>query len=1665
MSSGFQQVLDHIRSSADSEARKGRLFERLMKRYFSVDPIYGERFSKVWLWSEWAAARADFDGTDTGIDLVAEERGGGHCAIQCKCYAPGTQISKPSLDSFIAASAREPFTARIFVDTGDSWGPNAVKTIRALKPACTVLRFGDLADRPIHWPDLVRGQPEDLALRREPFSLRPHQQAAFDDVVAGFKDQDRGKLIMACGSGKTFTALRIAEALAGAGGRVLYLVPSISLLAQSMREWATQKALAHRYLGVCSDTRAGRNDEDASLQELEIPVTTDPHAISRALRIHQQRRAQGANPSQDKKREGPAFSQETARDGPVPSQEATRADALTVVFCTYQSLPVLERAQGDGAPPFDLVLCDEAHRTTGVERPGDKTSPFVLVHDGRRIRAAKRLYMTATPRLYTEGTKSKAASHAAEVFSMDDPAIYGPELHRLPFSRAVEQGLLSDYKVVVLAMSERHVDAALQAHLAADGGEINITDAAKIVGCWQALQNPENRRRGERPIQPLTRAIAFTNTIAASKRLANHWDGIVGHAVEALPPEGRPRAFRCSTEHVDGQHNALERKARIEWLKGADEGACRILSNARCLSEGIDVPALDAVLFMSPKSSHVDIVQAVGRAMRKAEGKEYGYIVLPIAVPAGVSAAAVLDDNERFAAVWSVLRALRSHDDRFDAEINRIDLNNTPTSRIIFSTGDGGDDAGMGGEPNTADLPFPPMDLPPGAIFAKIVEKCGDRKYWETWAKDVADIFTRLVQRIDGLLGASGNEALREWFDAFHEELKASINDAVSRANAVEMMAQHILTRPVFEALFEHYDFAAANPVAQALDALRKDFGEFGLENEVRDLERFYESVRLRARGLDNSAARQRVLMELYEKFFAAALKKDADRLGIVYTPVEVVDFILASADHALRSEFGRGLSDQGVHVLDPFTGTGIFLVRLLQSALVRDADLERKYREELHANELVLLAYYIAAVHIEEAFHGRRGAGTDYRPFNGIALTDTFNLHTDRASFPRDWLPDNSERVERQQSLPIQVIVGNPPWSAAQRSSADENPNVDYPEMERRIADTYAVRSNATLKNSLYDSYKMAIRWASDRIGEQGLVAFVSNGSWIDGNVDSGVRACLAEEFSAIHVLNLRGNARTSGELRRREGDNVFDQGSRAPVAITVLVRNPNAVHKGCRILYRDIGDYMKREDKLKFLRDAGSIAGIDDWREIAPNRHHDWIDQRSEDFQKLHPLGSKEVKAGKGEEALFRLFSNGYKTGRDAYLYNFSRESCAENARLGANDYMRAMQVAEEHPQYRLDSIVKDHSSKMHWDPKLKDNLQKRKSVSFNIEKVSKVQYRPFVKQYCYVEPIFAQRTAQMDSIFPMPDGENRAICVPGVGSTKPFSVLAVDSMPDLHLVAFGQCFPRYRYQAPSNARFNAPPSQSPEAERQAGNASSSNAAFNTPPSQPLEAAGDTAARPLPAFQEQLPVLPDALQRFDNITDAALRKFRAHYRDPAITKDAVFDYAYGLLHAPDYRRRFANDLSKALPRIPLAEDFQAFAQAGNQLMALHLGYETCPEHRLELTFTGEGAPKAHHFRIGKQKMRFTDAAQSTLILNDHLRLTGIPQEAHHYEVNGRTPLEWLIDRYRITQDPHSGIINDPNAYFDQPQDLIPTFRRIVHLSMETARIVAQLPAVGLDS
>ena len=836
------------------------------------------------------------------------------------------------------------------------------------------------------------------------------------------------------------------------------------------------------------------------------------------------------------------------------------------------------------------------------------------------------------------------------------------------------------------------------------------------------------------------------------------------------------------------------------------------------------------------------------------------------------------------------------------------------------------------------------------------------------------------------------------------------------------MMAQHILTKPVFDALFEDYDFSARNPMALALDNLRKDFAEFGLENETKDLEGFYDSVRMRAQGIDNSEGRQKVLSELYENFFVTALRKEADRLGIVYTPVEVVDFVLHSANEILQDEFGESLSDEEVHIIDPFTGTGTFLARLLQFDLIQPDDLERKYREELHANELVLLAYYIAAVNIEEVFRGRRGEDRGYEPFTGIVLTDTFNLNKaeDPTLFPREWLPDNNERAEKQQKLPIQVIVGNPPWSAGQRSSADDNPNVDYPELEKRVRDTYVERSTATLRNSLYDTYKMAIRWATDRISEQGVIAFVTNGSWIDGNADTGIRACLVEEFSAVHVLHLRGNQRTQGERSRREGGKVFGSGSRAPVAITIFVKNPNVPHEGCKIQYRDIGDYLSREDKLEILSEAKSIKGISDWQTIIPDAHYDWIDQRSDAFGKFYPLGTKEAKAGRVDNAIFRLYSRGLATSRDVYLYNFSRDACADNARRMTQDYLTALSEVKANPKLIASEVARRHSSNLKWDLNLQNNLERKKRGEFEESYIRKVMYRPFVAMNCYADYTFINSKYQQDRIFPDSSSENRVICATGIGSTKVFSAFMTDTLPDLELISKGQCFPRWRYPQPVDAP----------------NTTNEFQGFNKIPG-----------------------------RIDNISDTALRTFRDHYGDAAITKDNIFDYIYGILHAPSYRKQFANDLSRMIPRIPYAPDFRAFAEAGKALADLHLNYETCEQYPnlsvepLKPSLLWEEKPE--HFRLGTRAMRFADKEErTTLIINEHVCVSGIPEEAHRYVVNGRTPLEWFIDRYKIKQDRNSGIINDPNGWFEHPHDLVTAIERIVYVSVESTKIIDSLPS-----
>ena len=1389
----------------------GSAFEDLCTAFLTHDPVQAGQFRSVRRYADWALEQG-LPATDTGIDLVAElqDDPGHFAAIQCKFLEAGGSIPKKEIDSFLGASGRSEFHRRVWIDTtGRPWSRNAEETLRVQEKPVQRIGLHYLKASPIDWAAYVASG--EVGQREPQKTPRPHQREAIESALAHLNTPGtRGKLLMACGTGKTLVGLRIAERIAGEGGRILVLMPSLALLSQTLRSWLDDATMPIRAFAVCSDSQTGRprrsaaDTADMDVLDLAWPATTDAVALAaRAL-----------------------------PDAP---------DAMTVVFATYQSSGIVSEAQLDhGLPAFDLAVADEAHRTAGALIPGEDPSPFVRIHDEDAIHSDRRLYMTATPKVYAASARSRAGELATTLCSMDDEDRYGPVLHETRFGDAVDRDLLSDYRVIVLTIPES-LAAGIRIREFAEGAPLTIDEQGKMIGCLRALAKTDTDEFPEDDRTPMRRAIAFCNLVDSSKRL----EGRIHDVAEAYAETyGNGHAPAVSARHVDGTFNATARGDALAFLEEAPEGETRILTNARCLTEGVDVPALDGILFMHPRKSQIKVVQAVGRVMRKSPGKKLGYVILPVVVPSAASPEQALADDKRWQTVWQMLNAIRSHDERFEGMLNRLEMGEAGDRISIIALADWRPPSD---DPVIDDRPASDPDAPdsstsqqhrmvfeglPEAIRTRIVEKCGNRRYWEDWAGDVARIARAHIERIKAIVSSGAAE--QEIFEEFLTELRDDLNPEVSEDDAIEMLAQHMVTQPVFDALFGEAAAARRNTVSQGMETVLEVLRPAGIDVEAESLDPFYDSVRRRVQGASSTEARQAIVVELYDKFFRKAFPRVTERLGIVYTPVEIVDFILRSVQGVLAEEFGSALGEPGVHVLDPFTGTGTFIARIMQSGLLTPEQIVRKYAgdgqtPELHANEIVLLAYYIASVNIETAFQGATGA--DYRPFDGICLTDTFALNENDDEL-QALFPDNSERRTRQKALDIRVIVGNPPWSVGQRSSADNNRNASYPRLEERISKTYATKSRATLKNSLYDSYKMAIRWASDRIGDRGVVAFVTNGYWLYSNVDSGLRACLAEEFTSVHVLNLRGNQRTQGERSRREGGKIFGQGSRAPVAISVLVRNPEAVHQGCRILYHDIGDYLNRERKLEMLRDAGSIMGVDCWQDIEPDRHDDWIGQRDEAFETFYPLGSKEAKAGRADEAVFRLFSNGYKTGRDAYLYNFSRDACAENAYRAVENYGNALRDWNHRAgdEADLDTIVEGNSSHLRWDEKLKNLLRRGCETEFSGAYVRRVVYRPFVQQLLYADTTFSQRPALTADMFPAGDTENRAICLPGVGARKPFGVLMVDVMPDLYFVEACQCFPRYRYAQRERATcWTTLPAKS---------ASTTSPARRSPPSAPATA-----------------------------------------------------------------------------------------------------------------------------------------------------------------------------------------------------------------------------------
>lgn len=1585
------RVLDNLRRFSTDERQKGDRFEDLMTAFLMTDPTYGTRFEIVWKWTDWPSRGGR---TDTGIDLVARERETGDlCAIQCKFYDPDHYLAKEDLDSFFTESGKVPFKTRMVISTTDHWSKNAEAALENQQIPVTRLRVQDLDDSPVDWSAFDLARPQQMRLRDKK-SLLPHQEVALEKVIGGLGEGDRGKLIMACGTGKTFTSLRIAERLVGGGGKVLFLVPSISLLSQSLKEWSSEAEVPLRVFAVCSDPRAGKRtaSEDIGPYDLAFPATTDAERLASLTNA--------------------------PHDG----------EAMTVVFSTYQSIEKVADAQRAGVGDFDLVICDEAHRTTGVTLAADDESSFVRVHDDKFLRSRKRLYMTGTPRIYDDSSKAKAHERQAEVASMDNEALYGPELYRLGFGEAVERNLLSDYRVLVLAVDQEYVSRAFQRQLADDNHELKLDDAAKIVGCLNGLaKRGVSEQTFTADPSPMRRAVAFSSSIKNSERIVRLFDE-VSPLYAQMVGDG---SLQAESEHVDGTFNALRRAEKLDWLRGEiPDGWCRVLSNARCLSEGVDVPALDAVMFLNPRKSIVDVVQAVGRVMRTSKDKKtgkdkkYGYVILPIGVPTGVTPEVALADNEKYRVVWQVLQALRAHDDRFNAMVNKIELNRVRDDKLqVIGIGGGDDDRDSDGAPGARAvqgvLALADLESWQGAIYAKIVEKVGDRRYWEDWAKDVAAIGQRQTVRIKTLLA---DPDIKVRFGEFVEGLRCNINEAVTEVDAIEMLSQHLITKPVFEALFSDYDFVDRNPVSVAMQDMVEVLAEHGFDKETAELEGFYASVRRRAEGIDNAEGKQRIVLELYEKFFKTALPQVTDRLGIVYTPVEIVDFMVRSVEEVLHQEFGVGLADRGVHVLDPFTGTGTFIVRLIQSGIIDPAALAWKYANELHANEIVLLAYYIAAINIEAAYHDI--VGGDYQPFDGIVFTDTFQLYESGDSMDTIFFPQNNERVRKQKAAEIRVVIANPPYSVGQTSENDANKNMAYSTLDERIRDTYAARSSAGLKRNLYDSYVRAFRWAADRVKDRGVVSFVTNGAYIDTGSFDGFRKSLLDEFTSIYCLNLRGNQRTSGEVSRREGGKVFGSGSRTPVAVTLLVRNPDRTADRF-VHYHDIGDYLSRDQKLERVARAESVSGVL-WDRVSPDGAGDWINQRSDEFAAFLPLGTR---ANAEVNPIFRVTSLGVVTNRDAWTYNFSRDALASNVGRLIGFYNK--QLADYEGRQRnatasgrdrdVDSFLAEASRRdptaVSWSRNLKSALSRLRRVELNGTAIVRSMYRPFCKQWMYFDGSLNEFRYQVPRFFPLGgDIENRIICVSGIGARRPFSAFITDCVPNRDVQDTGQCFPLFLFDAAEDGQL-------------------------------VGLAGEAVA---------------GYHRLHGVTDIALTTFRDHYGD-GISRDDIFYYVYGLLHAPRYREKFAGDLKKMLPRIPIAADFEGFSRAGRELAEWHLNYEAVEPY--PLVGTPEQGASADQLKVVEMRFAKSNGAEdrSRIVFNSHITLAGIPEEAYGYQIEGKSAIEWVMERYKVTTDKASGIRNDPNQWSDDSRYIVDLVGRIVRVSLETVRIVNSLPELAL--
>lgn len=1618
----FDALLEELKNRGNNKSEQGTIFENFCKMILEKSPFFADDVNEVWTWKEFPGNAGMHD---TGVDLVVLDKQGTYWAVQCKFYNRDSKVSKASIDSFISASNR-PFiidgktynySQRLVFSTTDDISENASGLFTTIGP--DIIR-----DCGINWGNFSFDDIEKISIfsKKTP---KEHQKEAIEDVMKGLETNDRGRLVMACGTGKTFTSLKIVEALykkfsADTNNdfknfNVLYLVPSIALLSQTIVEWKTQQTFGTtvRTFGVCSDQTAGqtkrnRKDADEILVQMPIPATTDINRIQK--------------------------------------EYTSKRCRVNIFFSTYQSIDVISNLAKKCNITFDIAICDEAHRTIGsYKASGEDLSNFVKIHKDSFVPCKKRLYMTATQKIYSTGAKQDAKDGGYEVYSMDDESIYGPLFHYLSFGEAVSKGLLTDYRLVVLTIRKQDVVKLKLPQTAF----ANLDDASRIVGSLSALSKiPSDLNPSEFKLdpKPMKRAVAFCSTIAQAKSIAESYNHLKDDSCLGKDyMEGQGFVIPMA-KLITGQDNTKEKNKMLDWLRGIgnntiEDGTCHILTNARCLSEGVDVPSLDSVIFMAKKRSQVDIIQAVGRVMRKfGSGNEkiYGYIIIPVVINDEKLTDTTLSNNEDYKVVWQVVQALRSHDERLDTQINKIGVTGKmpdciccidtfipPVAKSKAIVGSLKAEAREGfdsDDPSIADrmvqdfkvsLPSEDELRSNEQLFsARLVKNCGNRLYWEDWSKNIGDVTNNIALKIEQQI--STDTKVQNAFNKFTKNFKALLNPGISDKDCVNMLSEHIVTLPVLKAIFNENSMIDLNPVTQIMESMVKKLK--GLESEIKALEPFYDSVRKTVAGVTSKEGRQEIIRKLFEKFFKYALPSSAEKFGIVYTPIEIVDFIINSVSDVLKNEFNESIANKGVKILDPFTGTGTFIVRVLdklKSLGISDEDFTHKYNHDIWANEIMLLAYYISLINIEDTYGKIVGK---FSPFNHDVLTDTFELEEKKSKnyqpmlFEENDFKIANEKANEEQAQDIRIIIGNPPYSVGQKNAMDNNSNTSYPNLDERISSTYGSNINSGLIKGLYDSYVRAFRWASDRIGDNGVISFVSNGSYVDNLAFSGFRRELLKEFNHVYVFNLRGNCRSSGEFRKKEAGNVFGEGSRTLICIITLVKHKGKPFDGF-VHYKDIGDYKDRETKLKEIEDYSSISNID-WKEIAPDRSNDWINQKSEEFEEFIPLVSEESP----EVSLFGShISRGLVTARDSWTIGFNSKTVCENMGKFVKKFnfeqtrvlnllSKARIFDSNQKKNFVEKNVNYDKSSIKWGREIYNLLLRGKPLTL-VKDVRDIMYRPFVKKKLYYDPRVLNCVYKWKNIIPNQADRNLNISISTPPCKKDYSALAINIISDIDCMEHAQ-------------------------------------------SIPIEWINDNV-------QGSLFELAGYDQNEDTLNDKALSIFKERYGDKSITSSSVFSYIYAVLNSKSYREKYSNNLGKEMPRIPFLKDFWGWSNIGKALIDLHLNYEKAKP------YAGVKINKnAEDYKVTKIRYLLKDR-KDTIIFNDHIIISNIPLKAYDYVVNGRSPIDWVLDQYQYTVDKESGIVDNPNTYDETKggKYVFDLILSLITVSLETQKLIKQLP------